>query len=235
MRRSSLLWIVLVCSALTAAGEAQGVVNLQGGAGQTVTFTGMGAGTSTLGVSLGNCGFFNTCVLYGNGSGSGALSSSGVFLITSSPGSLELTSNSGGSFDVESSAPVEFPFFGVAGSGQMGLLLAGNLNLADFTQTGANSGVFGAGGGSLTVTGGILAGAAANATLGLNLGLQFTGSANLGGLVGTNNSLSANLSGGRLGALSPTPEPSSLLLAGLGLLLLVATCGWRRRGQASLV
>ncbi|MGH9394557.1 MAG: PEP-CTERM sorting domain-containing protein, partial [Terriglobales bacterium] len=54
------------------------------------------------------------------------------------------------------------------------------------------------------------------------------GGANLASLVGTENSLTAQFSGGSAAGLTPAPEPALSVLLGLGLLVLVA-CYLRQR------
>ncbi|MGH9477043.1 MAG: PEP-CTERM sorting domain-containing protein [Terriglobales bacterium] len=228
MRKHSILWVWLACLGLAAAGWAQSGIQLQGGAGQDITFTGMGAGSSALAVTLGSCGLVNTCWLYGTGQGTGALASEGVFLLQSTPGSLQMTSTGNGSFLLHSPSPIQMPYFGISGSGQAGLLLTGDLNLVNFnTIAGSRQGAFS--GGSLTVTGGALAGATSSAGLGVTLNVLFPCSSNLKALMGTSGSLTAMLAGGSLGQLSPTPEPAGLWLAGLGLLVLGFAYGRKRR------
>ncbi|HEY7837938.1 MAG TPA: hypothetical protein VIC54_05020 [Terriglobales bacterium] len=219
MRSMTCVLSLLTCLLLGAGAAAQSVINLQGGAGQTVTFTGMGAGTASLGVTLGSCGFGDGCVLYGLGAGSGNLASSGVFLINTAPGSIQ----AGGSdaLALQSSAPIAFPYYGIdAATGQMGLLLDGALNLTNFNLAASNqSGTTADVGGYLTVSGGSLA-AAAGSTLGLTLGVDLPSWTSLTSLVGTGNSLSAALAGGTLAEISPAPEPAGWMLAALGALIL---------------
>ena len=221
MRSMTCVLSLLTCLLLGAGAAAQSVINLQGGAGQTVTFTGMGAGTTSLGMTLGSCGFGGGCVLYGLGAGSGNLASSGVFLIDTAPGSIQAGASGSDALALQSSAPIEFPYYGVAAAtGQMGLLLDGTLNLTNFSLAASNqSGTTADVGGYLTVSGGSLA-AAAGSTLGLTLGVDLPSWTSLTSLVGTGNSLSAALAGGTLAEISPTPEPAGWMLAALGALIL---------------
>ncbi|MGH9488648.1 MAG: hypothetical protein ACRD04_13800 [Terriglobales bacterium] len=235
MRVTSLLVTCVVGLALLGSAAAQNEIQLQGGAGQAVTFTGMGAGTSGLDVTLGGCGWSNACVLYGTAAGSGTLSSEGIYMLLSAPNALQLSVNDEGGYAVQTTAPIEFPYFGVSGSGSLGLLLTGKLNLNQLVLQGNGQGELSSGAG-LTVSGGALAGAAvADVPLDLTLGFQLPPGANLGALAGTSGSLTAGFTGGTLGQLAPTPEPPGGLLAATGALLLGLGLAWRRRSRGSSV
>src|SRR6185437_8578793 len=143
---------------LGVAASAQSSIVLQGGAGQSVVFTGQGSGTSDIGVNLGSCSMSGTCTLSGSGSGSGALASSGSFTLTSKSNSILLTSNGAGGYSASASAPIDFSLSGSA-NGQTGTLLSGALNLLNFTQAnGSNKGEFNTNlAANLSLTGGLLA------------------------------------------------------------------------------
>ncbi len=133
---------------LGVAAAAQGSILLQGGAGQAITFTGQGAGTDTIAVTLGACDGSGISTLSGTGVGSGsaAIASSGSFSITSSPSSTILTPFPQGDYDAYNfyngspSAPgcyapshcgANFVFTGST-RGQTGTLLTGVLGSAQF-------------------------------------------------------------------------------------------------------
>jgi hypothetical protein len=207
--------------ALGVAASAQSSIQLNGGAGQTVTFTGEGAGSQTIGVTLGTCNLGGHCALSGTGTGSGALQSSGTFTLDSKANSILLTSNGSGGYAASASAPIKFNLQGSA-SGQTGTLLSGTLNLLDFSQaSGSSQGSFNSNlAANLDLKGGLLANIFTASGGVLSLNVQFPTSVNVSTLVGTNLSLAASLSASGAGGISPTPEPGTLLLVGAGLLVL---------------
>ncbi|HET9783403.1 MAG TPA: hypothetical protein VFP94_00460 [Terriglobales bacterium] len=220
MRSMACVLSLLACLLLGAGAAAQSSINLLGLPGQTVTFSGMGAGTSSLAMTLGsgNC-FDGACTLFGLGEGNGNLSSTGVVMMKTTSGSIQMDAGSSDSFSLQSSAPIEFPYYGInAATGQMGLLLDGDLNLTDFTLGGSNP-TSASAVGYLTLTGGSLA-PAPGSTLLLNLDVYLPSWNSLANLVGTGNSLSARLADGRLSELSAAPEPAGWMLAVLGALVL---------------
>ena len=217
---------------------AQSGISLEGGPGQTVTFTGQGHGTSTVGVTLGTCSG-QQCSLTGMETGYGSLSSSGNFDITSTAGSITLANTStAGLYSVTSTAPINFNLTGSA-NGQSGTLLTGSLNLVNFYQqpgptngSGSMVGSFNANmQANMTVTGGLLASAFSNAQAVLQLNVQFTAPIAISTLEGTNGSLVAQLISS---SITPTPEPSSLLLFGSGLLMLGGVLRRRMRFQRGM-
>ncbi|MGH9413779.1 MAG: PEP-CTERM sorting domain-containing protein [Terriglobales bacterium] len=219
-----------VVLALGVAAVAQSSIQLNAGAGQSVTFSGQGSGSQNVGVALGSCGLFGGCTLSGSGAGTGSLASSGSFTINSTANSIVLTPNGNGGFAASASAPINFNLSGSA-NGQTGTLLSGALNLLNFSQAqGSSQGSFNTAlGANLNVTGGLLANAFTTTGGILNLNVQFPSNANISSLVGTNLSLTSTLSASGAGGISPTPEPSTLALAGLGLLVLgLGLCLHRR-------
>ncbi|MGH9483583.1 MAG: PEP-CTERM sorting domain-containing protein, partial [Terriglobales bacterium] len=115
-------------------------------------------------------------------------------------------------------------YFNLTGTanGQTGTLLAGTLNLLDFSQAqGSAAGSFNTGlGANLNLTGGLLAGLFSSGGGVLNLDVHFPCGGNIAGLSGTFRSLISALAGRGAGGVSPAPEPSTLALAGTGLLVL---------------
>ncbi|HET9783402.1 MAG TPA: PEP-CTERM sorting domain-containing protein [Terriglobales bacterium] len=215
--------------ALGVACTAQSSIQLNGGAGQTVTFSGQGSGSQAIGVSLGSCNIVGHCTLSGTGSGSGALQSSGDFTLKSSADSILLNSNGNGGYTATASAPIQFNLEGTA-SGQTGTLLSGTLNLLNFTQaSGSSQGSFNSNlAANLDLTGGLLANIFTASGGVLSLNVQFPTSVNISTLVGTNLSLASSLSASGAGGISPTPEPGTLALVGAGLLILGAGLRLRR-------
>ncbi len=210
---------LLVLLGMCVAASAQSGIALQGGSGQTVTFTGQGAGTQGINVALGTC-TGDSCTLSGTAQGAGTLNSTGNFTITSAANSISLMSNGSGGYNVTSTSPIDFSLTGTS-NGNTGTLLTGTLNLLNFTQvTGSTLGTFNYDMGvNLNVTGGMLASAFTDNGGELSLNVQLPAGANISSLVGTSNSLIANADC-QPGSLSPTPEPSSLAMLGAGMLIL---------------
>jgi len=221
---------------LGVAASAQSSIQLSGGAGQTVNFSGQGSGSQAIGVTLGSCNLAGKCTLSGSGSGSGALQSSGTFTLDSKANSILLTSNGSGGYTASASAPIEFKLTGTA-SGQTGTLLSGTLNLLNFSQaSGSSQGSFNTNlGANLDLTGGLLANVFTASGGVLNLNVQFPSSVNVSTLAGTSLSLASTLSASGAGGISPTPEPNTLALMGAGLLVLGAGLRLRRHSGMSAV
>ncbi|MGH9468701.1 MAG: PEP-CTERM sorting domain-containing protein [Terriglobales bacterium] len=212
---------VALLLALGVGAAAQSTITLDGGAGQTVTFSGQGSGSQSIGVILGSCSQQGTCTLSGSGSGSGALASSGNFTLDSAVNSILLTSNGNGGYTASSSPPIDFTLNGTA-NGQTGTLLAGTLNLLNFAQaSGSSTGTFNTNlAANLNLTGGLLENVFSAVGGVLSLNVQFPCTMNVGMLAGTNLSLAATLSANGAGGITATPEPSTLALMGVGLLVL---------------
>ena len=243
------------------AAAAQGSILLQGGAGQPITFTGQGAGTNTLTVTLGACDSSGVCTLSGTGVGSGsaAITSSGDFTLTSPPNSTLLAPGYGDPYEFDGSPLVpgcnpqdqlcgaNFVFTG-SSNGETGTLLTGVLDLLYFTQVaGSNQGSF-----NFPVYSQNVATAPASLTTtcaeypqpcplleytvfldypgALELNVQFPTSENISALLGTNQSLAGTL---LPSTLAPTPEPSSLALMGIGLLILGVSIRRARRNAVT--
>jgi hypothetical protein len=212
---------VVLLLGLGVAAAAQSSIVLNGGAGQTTTFSGQGSGSNAVGVTLGSCNMAGACTLTGNATGSGSLASSGTFSLSSAANSILLTSNGSGGYNATASAPINFALSGSA-NGQTGTLLSGTLNLVNFNQaSGSSTGTFNTSlAGNLNLTGGLLASAFTGSGGVLSLNVQFPTTTNISTLVGTNVSLISTVSANGAGSVSPTPEPSTLALMGAGLLIL---------------
>ncbi|MGH9488649.1 MAG: PEP-CTERM sorting domain-containing protein [Terriglobales bacterium] len=221
--------------ALAGTAAAQSSITLAGGAGQKVTFQGQGSGSQAIGVSLGQCNMQGHCTLSGSGSGSGSLSSSGQFTLDTSANSIALTPNGAGGYSASATAPINFTLTGKA-NGQTGTLLSGALNLLNFTQaSGSSKGTFNTSlAANLSLTGGLLENVFTASGGILNLNVNFPTSTNISALVGTNLSLAATLSANGAGGISPTPEPSSLALIGVGLLVLGVGLRFTHRSAAAV-
>lgn len=214
---------------LGTAAAAQSSIFLMGGPGQEISFTGQGSGTQNIGVSLGTCSG-TSCSFTGTGSGTGSLYSVGNFTLDSTAGSIMLSPDGHGAYNATATAPIDFSLVGGSGT-----LLTGTLNLVDFSQSsGASEGYFNSSlASNFTVTGGSLASAFDGNPGAMNLDVTFPGTTNISTLSGTTQSLAATLSQDCASGISPTPEPSTLVLMGVGLLAL--GFGVRRaRTQAGL-
>ncbi len=225
--------------AVSAPLAAQSGITMEGGPGQSVTFTGQGSGTNTIGVALGTC-TGGACSLTGTESGTGSLSSTGSFDITSTANSISLTpsSTTAGLFTVNATSPINFTLTGTAGS-QSGTLLSGSLDLVNFYQqpgptvgSGSMIGSFNENmAANMTITGGILASAFSSNGGVMQLNVQFTSPVSISTLEGTSLSEVATLISS---SITPTPEPSSLLLFGAGLLMLGGVLRRRLRYQGGM-
>lgn len=211
---------------------ATGIV-LEGGPGETISFAGEGAGSGALGVSLGTCGALS-CTLTGTFSGSGGLLSTGTFAVNSAPNSILLTPTATSGL-YQASGAAQITLTGTAG-GSSGTLLTGNLNLVNFFQPSLPAGLasiigsfnapaLGSPVPDIQVTGGLLADAFTAAGGILQLNVQLPAPLNVGNLIATRASISTQPIST---SLTPTPEPASLALFGLGGLALIGL-GIRRR------
>lgn len=208
---------------------------LEGGAGQSVTFSGQGASGSGINVNLGSCAA-GSCSMSGTFGGSGGLAATGTFTLTSAENAIVLNpTGSAGLYSVSSSSPIAFTLSGTA-NGSTGTLLSGKLNLVNFYQPplpgglgwvigGFNVPVAGGVAPDATITGGLLANAFTSAGGILQLNVQMASPALISNLIGTGASLSSVPISS---SLTPTPEPATLFLLLAGILGLGAA-GWRSR------
>jgi PEP-CTERM motif len=201
--------LALAVTAGSTVANAQGVINLHGSA-STLTFTGDGSGSpSTISFTLGAECPSGSCTAVQNGG------PSGFYDITGSP-SITLTNVNTFEWTVAQSAPLTFSFCSTVDCGGAGNVtyLTGTLELVDLLQ-GGNIGSYNyTGNANLTVTGGTLAFTPQGIA---NINLQFKSLTDLSLLLDTTGSVpGVSISGGTI---DPTPEPSTMLLFGSGLLL----------------
>lgn len=192
--------------------------------GQPVVFTGTGG--STVDLQLGACSG-GVCTMSGTAFGQGSLASGPAdWSFTSVDGSLSLTETATtGVYDVSDSNPSGIGFcYGGSGPVCDGSLLTGNLDLLTVQQTpNTNTGTFNTFSvANLTNIGGSLASALGSQGI-VTVKINFANNTDLSLLFGNTGSVSATMNDG---SITPTPEPSSMLLMGSGL---VAFGGMLRR------
>jgi len=180
---------------------------------QSIMFIGTGA-TDSVGFDLGKCSG-GVCTLSGVASGTGALTSKGIYdILSPSNLTLELTNPTTGLWTaVTSGNSIDFSY------GPGGSLLTGDLNLLQFQQVSSKV----SGGqawyltsADLTVTGGSL-----DITPGMSMKLFFNkvpGYFNT--LLGPSNAGKTEATSFGHGTLTATPEPASILLLGTGFLVI---------------
>jgi uncharacterized protein (TIGR03382 family) len=207
------LSVLVLMAAGVSTAFAQNGISLGASAANSFVFTGTGGGDWTLGISAS-----------GTATGEGAWSPiSGMYAINGSSIIGTLTYQC-----LTCVTPINtWDISGPAASFSIGTLLTGSLQLVDLSQTGRAGNFNYEGVANLDVTGGSdasLVGGIGKKIV-VTLGITFPSGANLADLA-KGATLGANIGS----AVSPTPEPGSMALAGSGLLLL----GWlvRRRRTA---
>lgn len=220
---------VLLASVLLFSGLASAQTGITlGSSSQSVVFRATGGSTVTM--QMGSC-VFHTCTLSGAASGTGV---SGFYKIVTT-GSMWLTQTATTALDhiylVHQTGSTVFSYFNGATT-----FLKGNLQLLTLFQSpGSSSGAYNANGtANLTITGGTLASLFGSApsmminiqfeTLSHTIPMDLTRLFGPGTCTGRCLQTSAVLLNGDV---SPSPEPTSLLLVGSGLTGLMAY--WRRR------
>jgi hypothetical protein len=187
-----------------------------GPSGSKWTFQGNGSGSTTVSLTACNGG---TCKGIASGSGGFAFIGTSVPYRLTSHGTLTVTKTSPTTFNV--TGPAMTFMLGAGGS-----LLTGDLSLLNLLQAG-KSGTFNyTGSANLALTSGSLMSHFTSAGGILDLTLKFKSKKQLSSIFGTSNSLIGRISTGEL---VPTPEPSSMLLFGSGLLALVGVLRSRIR------
>lgn len=202
-----------------ASAAAQSEITL-GGSTTNVIFQGTSS-TNTLAVTLGGCNLKGACTVGGQAFGTGSLlSGPAPWSITSTLGTITLTlvNAAAGLWDFAQTSKICFAY------GKLGSLLTGSLQLVNLAQApGFNRAVANA---DLIVTGGSLASLLQHGSM--EVTISFGTKTNLESMLGTTGHLNGKVSSG---ALVPTPEPSSMLLLGTGLLAAGSMLRFRRRGQ----
>ena len=190
-----------------------------GPSGTSWTFQGNGSGSTTVTLTACNGG---TCKGKAFGSGGFGFIGSVPYSLKSN-GNMTVTNNGSNTFSV--SGPAMTFMLGTGGS-----LLTGDLSLLNLLQAG-KAGVFNyTGNANLAITSGSLASMFTSAGGVLDLTLKFRSNKQLSSIFGTSGSLIGRISTGEL---ITTPEPSSMLLLGSGLVALGGVLRSRiRRFQA---
>jgi hypothetical protein len=195
-----------------------------GRANQTAHFVGLGS-SNTVGFQFGFCRKDGVCKSSGTATGTGLLTSGPApYSFTSTLNSITLTllNAAAGTWSVSETAPILFSY------GKGGSLLTGDLNLLNFVEApGSKQGMFNyTASTNLVVTGGSLASIFASSHGVLDVMLKFDNGKNIQRLLGNFKTLGAHIGGGEV---LTTPEPTSLLLLGSGLLVLGTFLRFRRR------
>jgi len=208
----ALVAIGLLLSSIPAAAQSQ--ITLGGSRG-LLLFQGMGPSSpNSLSLNFGSCKN-GICSLGGTASGTGQLLSgptSYQFINTAGAITLTLANAALNQWNVLQTSNTIFNY------GTNGSLLSGFLDLLNFQQNpGSKGGEFNyTGNANLTITGGSLASAFSSSNGVLDLTVFFRSTTNLESLLGGSAKIGSQIASG---SVLPSPEPSSILMLGSGLML----------------
>jgi hypothetical protein len=222
---AALVVIGLTLCSIPAAAQSEIILGSSNG---LLIFQGMGAGTSTLSLTLGSCKA-GVCKLGGTAHGTGNLLSGPapyVFLSTLGSITLSLVDKVAGLWNITQTSPIDFSY------GKNGSLLTGTLDLLSLEKIpGGKGGLFNyLENANLMITGGSLA-SFFTADAILDVTIRFRTTEGLDTLLGTTKKVGAEIAHGEILA---TPEPSTGFLLGSGLLALgtMLRIRWRNNRSA---
>jgi len=207
----ALATLVILATVTSTATAATNQITLGGTATDTLTFKGSATGWTLT---------FASNTLSGTATGQGTLTPiSGTYDINSSGITITGTSSGAGTWNISQSGGLGFEIE----SSTMTDLLSGTLQLINLAQTGS-TGTFNYDlAANLTVSGGSDASLFGSSGV-VGITIDFDTPTSLSTIVGTSNTLGANVSSGEV----YTPEPMSMVLVGSGLILLGGLARRRR-------
>jgi len=202
--------LVVLATVTSTAMAATNQITLGGTATDTLTFKGNATGWTLT---------FASNLLSGTATGQGTLAPiTGTYDINSTGVTITGTSSGSNTWNISQSGGLNFSIM----SG-MTDLLSGTLQLVSLAQT-SSTGTFNYDlAANLTVTGGSEQSLFGNSGI-VGITIDFDSSTSLSTIVGTSNTLGANVSSGEI----YTPEPMSMVLVGSGLILLGGLARRRR-------